>query len=95
MTAAFASGSRGRYWDDRYEQVGAEQVSWFQARPNVSLALIDTLRIDPSTPVIDVGGGSSSLVDELLARGSATSPSSTCPTPRSRSPGAASPSLTL
>jgi ubiquinone/menaquinone biosynthesis C-methylase UbiE len=69
MTAASGPGSRGPYWDDRYEQIGAEQVSWFQARPDMSLALIDTLRIDPSTPVIDVGGGSSSLVDELLARG--------------------------
>jgi trans-aconitate methyltransferase len=69
MTAAFAPGSRGRNWDDRYEQIGAEHVSWFQARPNMSLALIETLRINPSTPVIDVGGGSSSLVDELLARG--------------------------
>ncbi len=69
MTAAFAAGSRGRHWDDRYEQIDAEHVSWFQTRPNVSLALIDQLEIDPPTSVIDIGGGSSSLVDELLAQG--------------------------
>ena len=69
MSAAPGRGSRGRYWDDRYEQIGAERVSWFQARPNVSLALIDKLDIDPSTSVIDIGGGTSSLVDELLDRG--------------------------
>jgi trans-aconitate methyltransferase len=35
----------------------------------VSLELIDQLGIDPTTAVIDIGGGSAPLVDELLARG--------------------------
>jgi SAM-dependent methyltransferase len=69
MTSLLGPGSRGPYWDDRYEQIGADQVSWYQARPTISLELIDQLRIDPSTSVIDVGGGSSTLVDELLVRG--------------------------
>jgi trans-aconitate methyltransferase len=69
MTAPVGPASRGRHWDDRYERFGAEHVGWFQARPEMSLDLIDELGIDPSTPVIDIGGGASSLVDELLARG--------------------------
>ena len=69
MTVTSGPGSARRHWNERYEQIGAEHVSWFQARPNTSLALIDTLGINPRTAVIDVGGGSSSLVDELIARG--------------------------
>lgn len=69
MTADTAPQDRARYWDDRYEQLGDEHVSWHQARPNVSLELIDALGLDPSAGVIDVGGGSSRLVDQLLARG--------------------------
>ena len=68
MTADIAPHDRARYWDDRYEQTGDEHVSWHQARPNVSLELIDTLGVEPSAGVIDVGGGSSRLVDELVAR---------------------------
>jgi len=34
-----------------------------------SLALIDRLRAPKTSPIIDVGGGASLLVDELLARG--------------------------
>ena len=69
MTAPLGLGARGHYWDDHYEQIGPKQVSWYQARPTTSLELIDQLRIEPSTSVIDVGGGSSTLVDELLAQG--------------------------
>jgi trans-aconitate methyltransferase len=69
MTVTSGPASIGRYWNERYEQIGAEHVSWFQARPSMSLALIDTLGVGPGTPAIDVGGGSSSLVDELIARG--------------------------
>lgn len=69
MTAGDAPPDRARYWDDRYEQIGDEHVSWHQARPTVSLELIATLGIDPTAGVIDVGGGSARLVDELLNRG--------------------------
>jgi SAM-dependent methyltransferase len=69
MTSGSACGDPARDWDDRYERVGDVQVSWFQARPETSLDLIDSLGVDPSTPVIDVGGGNSRLVDELARRG--------------------------
>ncbi len=61
--------ARARYWDDRYDLIGHERVSWFQTRPVMSLELIATVDVGPSTGVIDVGGGSSRLVDELIARG--------------------------
>jgi len=64
-----APHDRSSYWDDRYQQVGDTDVSWFQRHPIVSLDLIAAASIEPSTPVIDVGGGGARLVDHLLARG--------------------------
>jgi 16S rRNA G1207 methylase RsmC len=57
------------HWDDIYDSRGAEQVSWFQPEPTVSLELIDGLRLDRARPVIDVGGGASPLTGRLLRRG--------------------------
>jgi len=62
------SGQRGAYWDDRYERIGSKQVSWYQTRPQMSLDLIDRLQVGASAAVIDIGGGTSTLVDELLRR---------------------------
>ncbi|MDP9495781.1 MAG: class I SAM-dependent methyltransferase [Actinomycetota bacterium] len=59
---------RGVFWDGRYERIGSKQVSWYQTRPQMSLDLIDALQLGVSTAVIDVGGGTSTLVDELLRR---------------------------
>ena len=44
-------------------------MSWYQAVPEASLELVDALDISRDAAVIDVGGGASFLVDELLARG--------------------------
>jgi SAM-dependent methyltransferase len=60
---------RRRHWDRRYAEAGATGVSWYQPEPAMSLALIDRLGVPKAGPVIDVGGGASFLVDELLARG--------------------------
>ena len=60
---------RRRYWDRRYADVGSTGVSWYQRTPTTSLALIERLGIPTSAPVVDVGGGASFLVDELLLRG--------------------------
>ena len=56
------------HWDEAYRTRG-DDVSWFEAEPSLSLDLIELLDIDPSTPVIDVGGGRSFLVDRLVDRG--------------------------
>ena len=60
---------RGSRWDEVYRSRSADTVSWYQARPVVSLALIEHAGVAKGAPVIDVGGGASSLVDRLLDEG--------------------------
>jgi trans-aconitate methyltransferase len=60
---------RGRHWDDAYRINGVEAVSCYQPEPVKSLELIRLLDVEPSEPVIDVGGGASVLVDRLVESG--------------------------
>ena len=46
-----------------------DQVGWYTPHLTTSLAWIDELRPSPDAPIIDVGGGVSTLVDDLLIRG--------------------------
>ena len=56
------------HWDGIYGSKEPSQVSWYQPVPRVSIELIEALEVGVGTPVIDVGGGASTLVEELLAR---------------------------
>ena len=55
------------HWDKAYTEKAENQVSWFQAMPARSLAMIAAAY--PHGSVIDVGGGASRLVDALLDAG--------------------------
>lgn len=44
-------------------------MSWFQARPTLSLRLIEKVAVAKAAPIIDVGGGASRLADALLEDG--------------------------
>ena len=60
---------RASHWDGRYRGGGPTAVSWYEAHVSVSLELISALGVGPDAAVLDVGGGASPLVDDLLARG--------------------------
>lgn len=57
------------HWDSVYRRKGADEVSWFQPNLSTSLSFIDNIGLPPTARVIDVGGGASTLVDDLLGRG--------------------------
>jgi len=57
------------HWQSVYQTKGEQQTSWYRPHLDESLRLIDQLDIDRSLPVVDIGGGRSTLVDDLLARG--------------------------
>jgi trans-aconitate methyltransferase len=56
-----------RYWDDVYDRVGVDRVSWFRTDAAVSLSMIAAA--GPVRSVVDIGGGASVLVDDLLVSG--------------------------
>jgi len=57
------------HWDSAYANHGGESASWYQATPQMSLELFGALGVGRDAGVIDVGGGASRLVDELVAKG--------------------------
>lgn len=60
---------RKGHWDNVYASKGYAEVSWYQENPVRSLALIEATGIGADEPIIDVGGGASTLVDKLVERG--------------------------
>ena len=56
------------HWEQVYASRRADEVSWFEATPDVSLRLIRTV-LPRQASVLDVGAGASALVDSLVAGG--------------------------
>lgn len=57
------------HWDTVYSTRKADAVSWFQPHAQLSLDIIARIGGDRPSSLIDVGGGASTLVDDLLAKG--------------------------
>jgi 2-polyprenyl-3-methyl-5-hydroxy-6-metoxy-1,4-benzoquinol methylase len=57
------------HWEKVYSTKAATQVSWFQEHAAMSLQLIARQNVPLSAAIIDVGGGASTLVDDLLDGG--------------------------
>jgi Methyltransferase domain len=60
---------RQRHWEQVYAGKSSTGVSWYQPSAERSLALIKATGIAPDAAVIDIGGGASVLVDQLLEAG--------------------------
>lgn len=56
------------HWETIYRDKAPDAVSWYRAHLESSLALIERNAPDRSSALIDVGGGESTLVDDLLQR---------------------------
>ncbi len=52
-----------------HTEKGAEQLSWYQSDPRVSLEMLAKTGVDCAARIIDVGGGAARLVDALLDKG--------------------------
>jgi ubiquinone/menaquinone biosynthesis C-methylase UbiE len=57
------------HWEKVYTTKTPDQVSWYCPHLETSLKLIERAGGGKSVSIIDVGGGESTLVDDLLARG--------------------------
>src|SRR6266404_5898629 len=59
----------GPHWERIYRTKAPDAVSWYRPHLDRSLALIKSASPDPEASIIDVGGGESTLVDDLLVHG--------------------------
>jgi SAM-dependent methyltransferase len=61
--------SSQEHWERIYATKAPDQVSWYCAHLSASLELIERAPVSRASAIIDVGGGESTLVDDLIARG--------------------------
>ena len=57
------------HWERIYSTRAPDQVSWYCAHLGAALELIERTQVSQMAAIIDVGGGESTLVDDLLALG--------------------------
>jgi SAM-dependent methyltransferase len=57
------------HWENIYSTQAPDAVSWYRPHLETSIELIERAAASHSAAIIDVGGGESTLVDDLLVRG--------------------------
>jgi len=57
------------HWEKVYSEKAPDAVSWYRPHLETSLALIEKAAQAHGASIIDVGGGESTLVDDLVAQG--------------------------
>ncbi len=58
---------RKKHWEQVYTTKTSDSVSWFQEHAEQSLRLIHATGLGADAAIVDIGGGASTLVDDLLA----------------------------
>jgi SAM-dependent methyltransferase len=61
--------SSREHWDEIYTKKKAVDVSWYRPHLERSLRFLDDALLARDAAVIDIGGGASTFVDDLLDRG--------------------------
>jgi SAM-dependent methyltransferase len=75
VLVSFEPAKRGHHvqpsdhWDSVYRNKPFDSVSWYAPHLGESLRLIEQLCPDKTAAIVDIGGGESTLVDDLLHRG--------------------------
>jgi hypothetical protein len=57
------------HWDTVYRSKKSDAVSWYAPHLAESLHLIEQFCPDKTAAIVDIGGGESTLVDDLLQKG--------------------------
>jgi SAM-dependent methyltransferase len=61
--------TKSTHWESVYGTKPPDQVSWFRPHLERSLSFVESSNVPLDAGIIDVGGGASSFVDDLLVRG--------------------------
>lgn len=57
------------HWDQIYSSRSSSKVGWYRPHLDTPLSWIESLNLEPNEAILDVGGGASTLVDDLLKSG--------------------------
>lgn len=57
------------HWNQAYSSKPVDRLGWYESELETSLAWIRQLGLEIDAPIIDIGGGASTLVDDLLCLG--------------------------
>jgi SAM-dependent methyltransferase len=61
--------SKKAHWEQIYSTKQIKSLGWYIPHIQPTLDWISKLNLDSETPIIDIGGGASTLVDDLLEAG--------------------------
>src|SRR6266705_7075832 len=61
--------AKREHWENVYRTKPRDQVSWYREHLDTSLRMITKTGASKDAVIIDVGGGNSTLVDDLLENG--------------------------
>lgn len=57
------------HWNTTYSKNPIEKLGWYERDLSPSLKLIELCKLDPQARILNIGAGSSTLIDELLMQG--------------------------
>lgn len=61
--------NRKNHWENIYQTKSEKEMSWYQAKPEISLDFVGKFNLPKTAQIIDIGGGDSLFVDHLLDLG--------------------------
>lgn len=61
--------NRKAHWENVYASRQSDDLGWYEPHLQISLDWINALQLAPDAAIIDIGGGASTLVDDLLLLG--------------------------
>jgi cyclopropane fatty-acyl-phospholipid synthase-like methyltransferase len=61
--------SMKEHWDEIYEALDADELTWYEEMPEPSIRLLSKCQINTDESILDVGAGASTFIDYLLNQG--------------------------